>query len=62
MKCQHGNEVRVMLDLDHHEKVCKYNSQGSKYTNGFHEQRESKYIWLLIKGCSQCKTIKFEEI
>ena len=63
MKCEHGNEITVLIELyaNSYESfmVSRYNAQGVWYNPP--GQRKSKYIWLLIKRCPQCKTIKFEE-
>jgi len=64
MKCQHGNEITVLIELyaDSYESftVSRYNSEGKAYRPGTGDQEKS-FDRLRVRGCPECKTIKFEE-
>lgn len=64
MKCIHGNEITVMIELypDSYETwtVQRYNSDGKAYCSSAGHQR-CDFDQLRIKGCPKCRTIKFEE-
>ncbi len=66
MKCQHGNEITVLIELyaDSYETwtVQRYNAEGKAYTAYAVTLPDITLSQRLrIKGCPECKTIKFEE-
>jgi len=64
MKCEHGNEITVIIELyadgDESYTVSRYNSVGKAYRSEAGD-REKDFDRLRIKGCFHCKTIKFEQ-
>lgn len=66
MKCIHGNEITVMIELyaDSYETwtVQRYNAEGKAYNPYVAGHPEiTQFQRLRIKGCPECKTIEFEE-
>jgi len=71
MKCQHDNEITVLVELyaDSFESftISRYNTEGQEYNPFVSEDLELlnkrfQFQWLLVKGCPQCKTIRFEGV
>lgn len=64
MKCKHGKEITVLIELyaDNYESyaVSRYDSEDKAYRSSAGDQ-EKDFNQLRVKGYSQCRTIKFEE-
>jgi len=65
MKCQHGNEITVIVELyaDSYETytVSRYDDKGKAYNPFITGHQIKDFDRLRVKGCPKCKTIKFEE-